>query len=136
MVDASVAVQWVVPEAHSRQALAMLDGSKLHAPAHWLAEATNAVWNKARRGEFDLERAAGRVEVLGVAPVNTVALSGLVKQAFRLSMACGSSMYDSFYVAVAVDIGLTLVTADVKLLRKLRDGGLGEERAVWIGAFA
>ena len=43
VVDASVAVKWVVEEPDSAAA-GVLAGPLLHAPAHWLAKAANVVW--------------------------------------------------------------------------------------------
>ena len=47
VVDASVAVKWVVSEQHHQNALQLLrQAEEPHAPAHWLAEAANALWAK------------------------------------------------------------------------------------------
>lgn len=53
VVDASVAVKWVFAEDHLDAALRLLgQADSLLAPAHWLAEATNALWAKSIRGDL------------------------------------------------------------------------------------
>jgi predicted nucleic acid-binding protein len=49
IVDAGVAVKWVVFEDGSEQALQLLDRD-LAAPAIWLAETSNALRTKMRQG--------------------------------------------------------------------------------------
>ena len=58
VIDASVAVKWVIDEPESEAAVALRD-QELIAPALWLAEAANALWRHARIGEIgDDETAA------------------------------------------------------------------------------
>ena len=59
VVDASVAVKWVVDEEDADSAAwLLLNAGTLIAPAHWLAEATNALWTSCTlRGELSREEA-------------------------------------------------------------------------------
>ena len=53
VVDASVAVKWLVTEKFSDEAARLLkDGSTLVAPELVFAEAANALWALRRRGEI------------------------------------------------------------------------------------
>src|SRR5256885_7349326 len=54
VVDASVAVKWVLNEPRTDAALALCE-EELVAPALWLAEAANALWRHVRLGEFNGE---------------------------------------------------------------------------------
>ena len=54
VIDASVAVKWVLDEPRSDAALA-LRNEQLAAPALWLAEAANALWRHVRVGELTAE---------------------------------------------------------------------------------
>ena len=119
VVDASVAVKWVVDEPDSAAAAGLLGGTLLHAPAHWLAEAANVVWWRAQRGEFDGEDAAERVAVLARAPVRSHDLPALLPRAFALALAHRVTVYDSLYVALAERLGVKLVTADLRLIAAL-----------------
>ena len=51
VVDASIALKWVIPEPDSDAANA-LRAAELIAPALWLAEAANALWRHARLGKI------------------------------------------------------------------------------------
>lgn len=54
VVDASVAVKWLVPEEHSEAAARLtVSGEDLHAPRLLAAELANALWRKARLGDMD-----------------------------------------------------------------------------------
>jgi predicted nucleic acid-binding protein len=133
VVDASVAAKWVVEEAHSGKAATLLDNTALHAPAHWLAEAVNVLWARSVRGMMTGAQALERAEVLAAAPVASVALTGLVQAAVTQSLACGITLYDSLYVALAIQRGIPLVTADRKLVRTLTQTAVDPRLIVWVG---
>jgi predicted nucleic acid-binding protein len=48
VIDASVAVKWVVEEEGTAEALALLRASKLVAPELLVAECANILWKKAQ----------------------------------------------------------------------------------------
>ncbi len=118
VVDASVAVKWVVAEDFSDQA-DLLKGSALCAPAHWQAEAVNVLWAKVYRGDLLPAGAIDRARMLMQAPVELVPLSPLMDDALKQSLACGITIYDFLYLALAVARDIAFVTADRKLLQKL-----------------
>lgn len=118
VVDASVAVKWVVAEDFSDQA-DLLKGSALCAPAHWQAEAVNVLWAKVYRGDLLPAGAIDRARMLMQAPVELVPLSPLMDEALKQSLAYGITIYDSLYLALAVARDIAFVTADRKLLQKL-----------------
>ena len=54
VVDASVAVKWLVEEPDSDAALALAEsGEELHAPRLMASEVANALWRKARLGQIE-----------------------------------------------------------------------------------
>ncbi|MEJ0045830.1 MAG: type II toxin-antitoxin system VapC family toxin [Rhodospirillales bacterium] len=119
MVDAAVAVKWVVAEDHSEQAASILRYGFIHAPAHWLAEAINALWAKAARGDVAHDGAVSRAAGLRQAPVRPAALADLVEPALQLALTLGVTVYDSLHIALAQSLGAAFVTADLGLLRKV-----------------
>jgi predicted nucleic acid-binding protein len=133
VVDASVAVQWVVEEAHSAQATILLQCEALHAPDHWLAEAINVLWAKGFRGDLTAADAQARMEVLLRAPVVGTPIASLIPRAFAISVAHMVTIYDSLYVALAEQRDLPLVTADERLIRRLSDDAALGQRMVWVG---
>jgi predicted nucleic acid-binding protein len=79
IVDASVAVKWVVSESGSIEAAALLDQGRLGAPTLWLSEASNALWAKVMRQQLTPEEARGQAAELADAPVVPIALPGLLQ---------------------------------------------------------
>ena len=57
VIDASIAVKWVVEEEGTPQALRLLQRSKLIAPELLVAECANILWKKVRRDELSNEEA-------------------------------------------------------------------------------
>jgi predicted nucleic acid-binding protein len=136
VIDASVAVKWVIEEAHSAIAAHLLTCTSRHAPDHWHAEAVNAVWSKVYKGDLDATEAEQRMHLLQRAPVVGTPIAGLMPRAFAISVARSVTIYDSLYVALAEKLGIALITADRALLRALApDAGLAA-RAIWIGDVA
>lgn len=134
MVDASVAVKWVVAEDHTEAALRLLNQAEsLLAPTHWLAEAANALWAKTVRGDLSDSEAQERVVFLAGAPIATTPLDRLAAVAMAIALRMRITMYDALYLALAEQHRTPLVTADSRLFEAAsRDRGL---RGVirWIG---
>jgi predicted nucleic acid-binding protein len=85
VVDASVAVKWLVTENFSEQAVRLLDEElTLIAPELLFAEAANALWVMCRRGIITKADFAEAVGVLRAAPVSVpVAMRQLATSAGR-----------------------------------------------------
>jgi predicted nucleic acid-binding protein len=117
VVDASVAVKWVVPELGSDEAIALL-GRELCAPSLWLAEAANALCKKCLRGEITEGEARIRAQDLADAPLEPIELPLLLPAAMRMAAELGHSIYDCFYLAAALLRDTVLVTADRRFAAK------------------
>jgi predicted nucleic acid-binding protein len=118
VIDASVAVKWVVPEVGSDAASDLL-GRELWAPSLWLAEAGSALLKKTRRGEITVDEARLRAQDLMDAPIEPIELSVLLPNAMRMASELGHSIYDCFYLAAALLRDTTLVTADRRFAAKV-----------------
>ena len=122
IIDASVAIKWFVEEPGSDMARRLLTSGPDHleAPELLVAEVCNAAWKSQRLGQvsvlqFDLitsriEAMFGRLWSLG--PLASRA-SGLAKQ-------LDHPVYDCFYLALSEARRTRLVTADGKLLSRLK----------------
>jgi predicted nucleic acid-binding protein len=133
VVDASVAVKWVVEEAHSAGAARLLDWDVLLAPDHWLAEAVNVLWAKVSRGDLTTADAEERMTVLLRAPVVGTPVTGLMPCAFAIAGGQGVTIYDALYVALAEQRAIPLVTADQRLIRHMSADAALAELMVWVG---
>lgn len=122
VVDASVAVKWLVDEKYSREASKLLaTGVTLLAPELLFAEATNALWAMCRRGDIDRDALSDAVALLRRAPVVTpVPMRELASAAARLSADLDHPTYDCFYLALALHEQHPVVTADSRFLEKVR----------------
>ena len=120
VVDASVAVKWLVEEEHSDAADRLLEGRhELFAPRLMASEVGNALWLKARRGEITRSRAGALAAAIAEMSVNWTEDESFCPDAVRLSLALGRPVYDCVYLALTHRIGATLVTADERFANAL-----------------
>jgi predicted nucleic acid-binding protein len=115
VVDASVALKWVLNEPGAEAADALLE-QELVAPALWLIEAANALWRRALRGEISAEEARERLAELYSAPVTTTAIESDLEAATGLALALGHPVYDCLYLALAIRENTHVVTADQRFV--------------------
>lgn len=123
VVDASVAVKWVIPEEGSTRARALLGAAargeaRLLAPDVYVAEVANVLWKRSHLiGDLRDDEAREALENT-LATLPTLAPStALASQALELALTFGRSLYDCLYVALALRASCPLVTADRRLVR-------------------
>jgi predicted nucleic acid-binding protein len=133
VVDANVVIKWHVAEVHSDAALRWLrdDVPALHVPDLVFPEVGNILWKKVRRGDLTGEEARRIGHLVAIAPLVVHPSSPLLESALEIAMRTGRTVYDSMYVALAVQRESRLVTADGKLYNALKDGPLGD-RILWV----
>jgi predicted nucleic acid-binding protein len=112
VIDASVALKWVLDEPGKEAAEALLE-EELVAPSLWLLEAANALWRRSQRGEIGGEKATERLSELFNAPVTTATIEGDLLAAAGLANALGHPVCDCLYLATALRENTYVVTADV-----------------------
>lgn len=126
VVDASVAVKWLVPEIHSAAAVQVLArASALLAPDLIWAELGNVLWKKRRRGELTADVARNMLRDFRRFPFTVHAAESLMEEAFNIADGFGRSVYDSLYLALALREGCPLVTADRRFYEAMEGGPLG-----------
>ncbi len=119
VVDASVAVKWVLPEPDSDSAIALRD-KELHAPDLALAECGNALRVRVHRGVLSKAEAEACFAALSLAPVRWVPTGQVTAEAMALSLDLDHPVYDCVYLALAIARDLPLVTADRRLIAAAR----------------
>jgi predicted nucleic acid-binding protein len=126
VVDASVAVKWVLPdpaiESDADRAAALLNAFRenrleLIQPPHWLAEVA-AVISRLRP-----EVADEAVDLLDALELAVEADAEIYKRASRIARQFDHHLFDTLYHALALERDAVLVTADDRYLRKA--GALG-----------
>lgn len=119
VVDASVAIKWVYSEELSQQALSIRKRFHLVAPDLIVAEWSNILWKKVRRGEFNAEEASLAAASLRHAGVELVPSIELSARAIRLAIDLDHPAYDCFYLELSRARGIGMVTADNRFARKI-----------------
>jgi predicted nucleic acid-binding protein len=120
VIDASVAVKWVIPEPDSERAELLLD-HWLVAPDLLFAECANALWKKVRRGELTKEEAEIAAQTLEQADLSVVSTRGHLALATSIAVELDHPAYAAVYLAVAEASNLRLVTADDGIIRRVRE---------------
>ena len=118
IIDASVAVKWMVSETGSPEAAALLEQGRLGAPTLWLSEASNALWAKVMRRQLTPDEARRQAGDLAEAPVVAIALPGLLPTAMTLALELEHPIYDCFYLSAAIQRDTHVVTADRRFFDK------------------
>jgi predicted nucleic acid-binding protein len=98
VIDASVAVKWVVPESDSARAEVLLDHG-LVAPDLLFAECADVLWKKVRRGELTREEAEIAAQTLEQAELAVVSTRGYLAVATSIAAEFDHPAYDSVYLA-------------------------------------
>lgn len=128
VIDASAVVKAFLPEIHSDEVIALLAKTRadppvrLFAPDLIFAECANIFWMAVRRNRMTPQTAETSYSDLAALPILRIPTPDVAGEALRISLATGVSGYDACYVAVAARYGIPLVTADDRLLAKLRGG--------------
>lgn len=123
VIDASVAVKWVVEEEGTAEALRLLQSEALSAPDLLIAECANILWKKVKRGELDEREAGLAARLIQRADIEILPTRPLMEPTLELALALDHAAYDCLYLALAVENDWQFVTADERLLRKLMQSG-------------
>lgn len=123
VVDASVGLKWVLREADSHLADALLRTERdLLVPDFWLNEATNVLWLQVRRKLLTPEEAHEGLALLRaqVKPTPTTQMR-LHELALEVGITVNHSTYDTLYLAFAIAMGASsVVTADHQFIQSIK----------------
>ena len=124
IVDASIAIKWVVEEEGSDLAIALRAGYRFAAPDLFAAECANILWKKTQRGELTRDEASMAARLIERSGVELFSGRPLIGEATELALDLGHPAYDCFYICLAVRQKCRFVTADERLLAALRHKAL------------
>jgi predicted nucleic acid-binding protein len=119
VIDASIAIKWVIEEEGSPQSLLLRQRATLCAPELLIAECANILWKKVRLNELLAVEALLAARLLQAASVELVPTRSLLEAATRIAIALDHPAYDALYIALAIERDCPFVTADERLVRKL-----------------
>jgi predicted nucleic acid-binding protein len=121
VIDASVAVKWFIEEPGTAAAKEHLGSeARLVAPDLVVAEVCNALWARVRRGWIEEMQARVAVDLVARCYEELVPAASLRERAFAMALELGQPVYDCFYLALAERRRTQLVTADSRLLTRLK----------------
>lgn len=127
VLDASVAVKWFLPEkveTLATEALALLSRhteSEIHiiVPDLFWVEFASVLWKAIRRGNFPKASADAALATITQYNFPTFPTVKLLSKAFEIATTYERTVYDSLYVALAVQTNSQLITADECLANSL-----------------
>jgi predicted nucleic acid-binding protein len=117
VVDAGVAVKWVLPEPGSERAVAIRAGDEnLIAPSLACAEIGSAIWRAVLRGDLSAAEASEYLKVAVAHYQRMIPLVELTDAAITLAIRLKHPIYDCFYLALAERERCALISADARLV--------------------
>ena len=122
VVDASIAIKWVIEEEGTSEALALRQGNHLLAPELLVGECANILWKKVQKEELRRDEALLAARILERADIEILPTRALLSAAARIAIELAHPAYDCLYLALALDHDCRLVTADRSFLRRLAQG--------------
>jgi len=132
IIDTSVAIKWYLPEIYQSEAQRFLDPvCDRHAPDLLHAELGSVLLKKLRRREIKVDECRLYLGRLSAVPLISHEALPLRQVALEIGLQIGSSFYDGLFLALALQLGGRLVTADNKLYRKIQSSPF-DPWAFWI----
>jgi predicted nucleic acid-binding protein len=132
VLDASVAVKWVLREEHGVTARRMLATKTLLAPHLLWAEVGSTLWKRQRRRESSVEEVRRMLAEVQRLPVTTFAHWPLLAAALDLAISLDQTVYDCLYLTLAEKRNSVMVTANSHFHDAVRSS-VWADRIVWIG---
>jgi predicted nucleic acid-binding protein len=139
VLDASVAVKWLIPSAQeslTHESLQLLKrhmdgGIRFVVPDVFWAEVGNVLWKGVRRKRWN--QAAAKIALAEIIKRNFLTFSSLelLPEALILALAYDRSIYDCIYVALAIQFRTDVITADERLANALA----ARLPVKWLGGF-
>lgn len=116
VLDASVALAWVLGDERSRDAdiaLERLTNGRAIVPALWISEMANGLLSARRKGRITKKDAALAIELLAELPIEVSPESrDTLPRLHRLGADLGLTAYDAAYLDLAISAGCPLATLD------------------------
>lgn len=126
VLDASVAIKLYIPEEGSDQARSWLrEDVEFSAPDIFLVEVAQALLRHLRERRLSSEDLdAAMRDLIGIVAV-PLGSSALLGRALAIARDLDHRLHDCMYLALAERLGCAVLTADGRLVRKVRDRAPG-----------
>lgn len=127
IVDANIVVYWCVPSPFTQSAERILGRPNLSAPSLIRAEAASGILKYLRAGLIGIDQLRSGIAGIDSAIPTIVEDGQLIKSAVELASSEHHSVYDCVYLALALEKGEPIATADRKLALLAEKAGVGAE---------
>lgn len=119
VVDASVALLWLVDMPSSKRAERLLDSEEpLVAPDLIVPELTNAVWKSVAFAELSPDDARDAIGSINRYFSDIVPTYPFRMRALSIAIELKHPAYDCFYLALAEHLSCNVITADERLIKR------------------
>jgi predicted nucleic acid-binding protein len=138
VVDASLVIKLFITEPYSSETRDLFESLNLNSPDDiyvpdlFYIECANVFWKHVRRRDFTAAEAEKEMAALKQLRLRPVSGWELMEQALEIAVRWDISVYDATYLALAERLEASLVTADEKLVKRVKAKNF---RMVWIGDF-
>jgi len=138
VVDASLAIKWVLKEPYAEEALVLAEewavaGTRPSAPCLLLVEATNVLHRRAMLGHISLSQARQLLAGLLDMGIEIRESPQIHFRAMELAQELERpAVYDTHYLALADILGCDLWTADERFFNSVKER---QPRIRWLGEF-
>ena len=128
VVDASIAVKWLLKEQYSREADEMLasweiGNTRVTGPHLLPVEVSNALYKRTRRGDISLATAVQLEAEFLESSIELIQSASLHLRAIRLAAELQqNAVYDAHYLALAESLDCDLWTADQRFFQAAVNG--------------
>ncbi|MEX2168595.1 MAG: type II toxin-antitoxin system VapC family toxin [Pirellulales bacterium] len=134
VVDASVIGAAHLREDYTDVAKELLAvTANLYAPDIIDAEFANALWKRHRRGEMEANEAQQLLKEVAFLPLRIVSCLELASEALEIAIDTGRTVYDSLYLALAIQQKVKLITADKRFVNALAKSPYAKH-IEWLGS--
>ncbi len=126
VMDASVGVKIFLQEPYAKHAESFVgnlgnDPSfTIHVPDLFYVECASILWKHVKRYGYSARKAQHNLEQLAFLGLNPVPTQNLFQMALNIALEKDITAYDACYVALSDLLGFPLLTADQKLVHKLK----------------
>ncbi len=125
VVDANVAIKWVLLEIHTDSALRLLNNDyTLLVPDFFFPEIGNILWKRIRRSEITLEEAQENLSELSQVNFQICPSLSVMPLALDIAVRVQQAVYDCVYLALAVTNQCQMVTADERFYNAVQRDAL------------
>jgi predicted nucleic acid-binding protein len=123
VLDASVALKWAIPSADEPLSAESLDLLRKYVkgeldflvPDIFWAEVGNVLWKGSRQGRWSRDLSEQIASEMQARNFRTVSSHALLNGALKIAFTYTRSVYDCLYLALAIESGSQLITADERL---------------------